>query len=470
MKRFFLSLVAISMCFCLTSKAQTAITPVQGTQGDNKLDKLGYGCDVTAKYLDSKSTLMQVIDVEGLQKLDPTNIFNVKMSESTTKYFVGEDAISYTSKFGVSVKASASIPTEAGLFSAEVTSDYSSSRTVSSKYSYATCEKYVTIKHLKIQPQPQMLCDHLTSSFKKDLSSLSMDDIVLKYGTHVYTDIFLGGKLHVNYRAVVNSSTKSESVSAGLSLGLQGLCSFSSTVTNATELAKQNSEQSMNYATVGGNPGCDISGEYVIGSPFKININTWSQTVTEKSMQLIDVANGSIVPIYEFVSDPVKKDLLIKAVQKYIASRGITLEMEKLQLHRYYNGKSGDHFYTTNWSELGGGKGDYKYEGVAGFVLPANSPAANSVPLHRYYNGKSGDHFYTTNWNELGGGKGDYKYEGVACKIYSVENIAKTAKLYRYYNGKSGDHFYTTNWDELGNGKGGYKYEGVAGYIFTTAN
>jgi len=30
-------------------------------------------------------------------------------------------------------------------------------------------------------------------------------------------------------------------------------------------------------------------------------------------------------------------------------------------------------------------------------------PSDSKVPLHRYYNPATGDHFYTTNWDELGG-------------------------------------------------------------------
>lgn len=41
------------------------------------------------------------------------------------------------------------------------------------------------------------------------------------------------------------------------------------------------------------------------------------------------------------------------------------------------------------------------------------------VPLYRYWNPQVGDHFYTTNWNELGNGKYGWGYEGVQCYVHT---------------------------------------------------
>lgn len=137
---------------------------------------------------------------------------------------------------------------------------------------------------------------------------------------------------------------------------------------------------------------------------------------------------------------------------------------ERAALHRYYNTGNGDHFYTTNWSELGAGGRGWVYEGVAGYVL--TSPSPGSVPLYRYYHSGSGDHFYTTNWRELGAGGGRWAYEGIAGYVLTTAR-AGTAPFYRYYNTGNGDHFYTMNWSELGAGGGGWIYEGVACHLFT---
>jgi subtilisin family serine protease len=139
--------------------------------------------------------------------------------------------------------------------------------------------------------------------------------------------------------------------------------------------------------------------------------------------------------------------------------------LNRYPFFRYFNSKNGDHFYTTAWSELGGGGvGSWRYEGVQGYLSPVSR--ANTTKLFRYYNSKNGDHFYTTNWSELGSGGGSWKYEGVAGYVPTAA-ASDTTKLYRYFNTKSGDHFYTTNWGELGAGSGSWKYEGIQCLIYT---
>jgi hypothetical protein len=143
---------------------------------------------------------------------------------------------------------------------------------------------------------------------------------------------------------------------------------------------------------------------------------------------------------------------------------GQTSAVTTVPLYRYWNPGNGDHFYTTNWSELGSGRNGWGYEGVQCHVVPQQR--VGSVPLYRYWNPGIGDHFYTTNWSELGSGRYGWGYEGVQCYVYPAQ-IAGTVPLYRYWNPGIGDHFYTTNWSELSSGRYGWGYEGVQCYVFT---
>ena len=130
-------------------------------------------------------------------------------------------------------------------------------------------------------------------------------------------------------------------------------------------------------------------------------------------------------------------------------------------LYRYWNSSVSDHFYTTNWAELGNGNHGWAFEETQCYVFPAQQ--AGSIPLYRYWNGSAGDHFYTTNWNELGGGRNGYAYEGIQCYVYPAAGH-QNAALYRYWSPGGSDHFYTTNYDELGAGNYGWHLEGTAGF------
>jgi len=141
-------------------------------------------------------------------------------------------------------------------------------------------------------------------------------------------------------------------------------------------------------------------------------------------------------------------------------------EPQRVSLFRYWNSSIGDHFYTTNWSELGGGRYGWNYERIECYVLPTQ--ATGSVPLYRYWNPSIGDHFYTTNWSELGGGRYGWNYERVQCYVLQAQ-ASGSVPLYRYWNPSIGDHFYTTNWSELGNGRYGWIYERVQCYVYSSA-
>ena len=93
-------------------------------------------------------------------------------------------------------------------------------------------------------------------------------------------------------------------------------------------------------------------------------------------------------------------------------------------LSRYWNPDVTDHFYTTNYCEREGSNPyevlpqGYKKEGTLGFCFC--DPAEGTVPLHRYFIKSHKDHFYTTNFQELGSGTGKswYSYQGIQCYVY----------------------------------------------------
>ena len=138
-------------------------------------------------------------------------------------------------------------------------------------------------------------------------------------------------------------------------------------------------------------------------------------------------------------------------------------------LHRYWNAGIGDHFYTTDWAALGNGAWGYVYEGIACYVYPAPAPGApapaGSQPLHRYWNGQLANHFYTTNFAELGAGREGWVHEGVECHV-PAQAGAGTVPLYRYFSADLGDHYYTTAWSELGYGRYGFALEGIQCQVF----
>ena len=134
-----------------------------------------------------------------------------------------------------------------------------------------------------------------------------------------------------------------------------------------------------------------------------------------------------------------------------------------LSLYRYWNAGTYNHYYTTDFSELGNGANGYVFERVEGHVY--GSQVSGTVPLKRYYCADNGDHFYTTNPNEPGAGLPCYQFERVEAYVFP-NKVSGTVALYRYYEPNNYDHFYTTNFNELRNGGLGWYLEGVQCYVF----
>jgi len=133
-------------------------------------------------------------------------------------------------------------------------------------------------------------------------------------------------------------------------------------------------------------------------------------------------------------------------------------------LLHYYKPRTAAHYYTINGSELRGGADGWRFENIAGFLLPR--PLANTQPLYRYHH-RNGDYLYTARRDELGDGRDGWRYEGVTGYCPTVAG-PHTQKLYRYYQRHLGRHFYTVRWNDLRDGKYGWTYEGVACLTFTS--
>ena len=140
---------------------------------------------------------------------------------------------------------------------------------------------------------------------------------------------------------------------------------------------------------------------------------------------------------------------------------GTTTESTLASFYRYFNPRIVDHFYTADPSEFRfGNLTGYRFEGIIGRIYRSSHPG--TVPLFRYFN-RSGDHFYTTNFQELGYGRAGYNYQGIKGYVFPGGGSGRLP-LYRFFNSTLGNHFYTTNYNE-GRSAPGYRYEGVQCYI-----
>lgn len=149
----------------------------------------------------------------------------------------------------------------------------------------------------------------------------------------------------------------------------------------------------------------------------------------------------------------------------------VTSAVKPVPVFRFYNVKTGTHFYTASDAErasiIAKYPSIYAFEGVA-YYLNTGEPGMN-VPLYRFYNKATGAHFYTASADEKASVQAKYAatftYEGVA---YNVSGNTAGTPVYRFFNALTNTHFYTASAAEKDNVMNKYAqfaYEGPAFYL-----
>lgn len=144
---------------------------------------------------------------------------------------------------------------------------------------------------------------------------------------------------------------------------------------------------------------------------------------------------------------------------------------------RFYNGLTGAHFFTRNAAERDHIQSHlsppYAYEGQAFFV--ASTASAGLSPVHRFYNTRTGVHFYTISETErrhVAANLPHFAYEGVAYHASMVAG-AGLVPFFRFYVAGKDFHFYTASVAERDHIRANlphlYTYEGIGYYVMSSA-
>ena len=441
--------------------------------GEEKYDVLGYGYDITDEYLGENAVKLQVINVQAFVN-DGDNKYrfdNPFIGIIEQNCYAGENAYSFLEDIRTKTDFSGSVASlidvkKDGFFSGTVSTKLESDKrySYSSKYSFARAEVFKKQRRYLLNTDIETLSKYLLSSFIEDLNKYSADRIVEMYGTHVLTNITVGGKYTAYYKSVIieeNSSTeKTEIVSAGAkynlsNIGLDAHGSWSKT--EVEERNKKNSNWECYIKALGGSTsGTTITLVPEQGPTFTINLGAWTESVDDQHSRLFDVNWNATYPIYDLISDPIKKQEMKEAVFRYIDSKKIDV-IELLPLYQYYSDKYINHSYTTHWR----GEVDLtdRYEGVIGYICAKQLPG--TTPLYEYYSEKYVNHSYCTNWR--GTISGTDRYQGTLGYIYTSQ-VPGTTPLYGYYSKKSTNHSLSTHW--RGTQEGSDACQCTWGYVY----
>ena len=461
-----INLISCTQEECINEQNNTASFMSSRSQGDGVYESLGYGYDITENYLGEHSIKAPVINVEAFVQDHEERFDNLFIGIIDQRTYAGETAetvlkqLIKDSNFTNSIAAMGKEDTEKGFFSGTITTGFKSNSlySYSSKYSFAKAEVLKKHKQYLLNTDVETLRQYLSASFLEDLNKYPAEKIVEIYGTHVLTDITVGGKYSAYYRSAIieeeNRSEKTKTVNAGVKynmskIGLDANGNWSST--EITETNKKNSSWECHITSQG---GTTIATNITI-SPNNpptstIDLGKWSETVDDTHSVLIDVNWNKTYPIYELISDSNKKAELKAAVEKYIESKRIKI-VKSSYVYRSYNQE--DHFYATIYQPTYGDDNSWIYEGTEFSIYL--EPVENTIPLYQYWNDH--DHYYSTTYSPAG--IYGWKYEGILGYIYKTPQNG-TVPLYQYWGFH--DHFYTTWQRDIP----GYDLEYIVGYVF----
>lgn len=291
--------------------------------GDGVYDILGYGYDITGPYLDTKSSRAIVFDTNKL--LEKGLITPYKLEESRFRYSSGKDVIDFTTNMSSSLQMNTPGILKV-IGGASLNIAFGGNSHYNSDYSFAYCtQQYIDSRYRISEADINVLKTCLTKQFIERLSTYTPEQIVEEYGTHVLKDIYLGAKFEVYYMAKSTSSSKKESINAGLGASLFSLFKMDGKFQYDESLAITNKEQSLYYFTIGGDPAVGVQGSLNPENSPSIDIGKWMASVKSSTPKFIDVDNNSqsFIPIYELVTDPTKKQTLKAYIDNYIKSKEV---------------------------------------------------------------------------------------------------------------------------------------------------
>lgn len=158
-----------------------------------------------------------------------------------------------------------------------------------------------------------------------------------------------------------------------------------------------------------------------------------------------------------------------------LAMAGWAFAQDASQVFRFYNEKTGTHFYTISAAERDKVLSNYPwfdYEGAVYWAYTSQQPG--TLAVWRFFNTATGTHFYTQSEAEKNYVLATYPvfaFEGAA--YYAPADGAQlgSAPLYRFFNTKTGAHFYTTSAAERDLVEQKYPwfvYETVAYYVYSS--
>ncbi|MDD3495363.1 MAG: MAC/perforin domain-containing protein [Dysgonamonadaceae bacterium] len=317
--------------------------------GYGPYDALGYGYDCAYSDLKGSDFIRKaVIDVnkcltgKGTDPLtgnqvnvtpltiDSAIIHQGGNSDETWGYNFNEYKESMNNATNISVSVGKG---KINFFTAELKNYYTDSIRYSQVYSFYRLDAIKTVRKLSFSHTlPDELKYFLNDNFISDTKNLSAKTLIERYGTHVLTDIRLGGMGSIFFNARLNSSSSTNKFK------LDAKAVYSGITAQTNYAIEKNRFQDfrdvhIHIHTIGGSePIAQSSIKFDAEKSQLEDLNfdyvLWLKGVSEKTEEIIGTGNPNTViyPISEFIFDPIKKIQVEQAIIDYVNSNAIHMK------------------------------------------------------------------------------------------------------------------------------------------------
>jgi hypothetical protein len=303
--------------FVVTGPKSVSSATVQ--QGSSKFNLIGYGYDIIGKYADTSSVKAPAVNIEAYAAAQPDRVSIGRTTSGGAWSMYAKDAEDFAYKISSKLKESKGMM----LFKHTITDAFPGQDALSNKYIYAQYEYAMTWKTIRTDIVDARVKDYLTPGFRNDVQSLTPENLVKKYGTHILSGVTLGAKFNVYYQAKSAGSDKLHSSIVGFTYALKQVFGVMSGFLDPLKPADINaiSEPKLVYEAIGGDPS--KVKRIVADGKTQIRFNEWVSTCTEDKALFTNIV--SMVPLYELIGNPTKKAEIKDYITSYIEQNQVKL-------------------------------------------------------------------------------------------------------------------------------------------------
>lgn len=306
--------------------SSTTFLEWENTGIDDTYFMLGYGYDVTGKYAHPSSVRNKVIDMElfNAYNLDEVTLF--KGTSSGPDLYLHGDRIECTNFMGEKTGfTEVEVNQYKNLFRGTFDNVFENDTSFTNlSYYYHGISQVNVLYHsyflylkgsVRMKERFQSL--YLADEFKNDIETISGEEVIKKYGTHILSGILIGERIDYLYRYAEDLDLESYKWSL---YNMSNYFSLRPTILGSKPEKNPPLKENMYIEVVDGtrpDPNAwmlditNFQGE-------KIVFNGWDN-ITDANLTLVDFrGNNCLIPIYEMVKNPDKQEELIKAYKKYL--------------------------------------------------------------------------------------------------------------------------------------------------------